>query len=103
MRGLLNNEQVLEEYLIHYITYEIEGDLDKDLIKKFDPGEVVEEILEPVIKGLPADDVAYYEEVTRAEAFLDCTYLMREAIDIDWDRSELVKIFLVEADEAEGQ
>lgn len=77
--------------------------MDKDLIRKFDPGEVVEEILEPVIKGLPEDDVDYYEEITCAEAFLDCTYLMREAIGIDWDRSELVKIFLVEESEAEEQ
>jgi hypothetical protein len=99
--ALIRNEQVLEKYLAHYITYEIEGDLEKDLIRKFDPGEVVEEILEPVIKELPADDVAYFEEIIREEVFLDCTYLMREAINIDWDRSELVKIFLVEEGEVE--
>jgi hypothetical protein len=92
---------VLEKYLARYITYEIEGDLEKDLIRKFDPGENVEEILEPVIKGLAEDDVAYYEEIIREEVFLDCTYLMRGVIDIDWDKSELVKIFVVEEDESE--
>jgi hypothetical protein len=43
---------------------------------------MIEKILEPVIKGLQEDEVAYDEKLVRQEVFVDCTYLMLGAIDI---------------------
>lgn len=90
LQALLQNEQVLAEYLNYLMTYELDHRLDVDLASAAEHKEE-EDILEPVYEQMEGDE-EHFREAIRDGFFSEYIELVRESFVVDWGQTKLVEL-----------
>jgi hypothetical protein len=90
LQAVLQNEQVLSEYLHYLMTYELDHRFDIDLAPTPEIKEE-EDILEPVYAQMKEDE-EYFRQAIRDGFFSEYIELVRESFVVDWEETQLVEL-----------
>ena len=94
LQAVLQNEQVLAEYLNYLMTYELDHRFDIDLAPTTEIKEE-EDILEPVYAQMEGDE-EFFREAIRNGFFSEYIELVRESFVVDWEETKLIELRKIE-------
>jgi hypothetical protein len=100
-QAVLQNEQVLSEYLNYLMTYELDHRLDVDLAGAAEDKEE-EDILEPVYAQM-TDDEEYFRQAIRDGFFSEYIELVRDSFVVDWEETKLLNLSEIKESKIKGE
>jgi hypothetical protein len=91
LSALLENEEVLEKFLIYVIVSDLEGKLGIESRNGYQVEET-EEILEPIYTVMAEEDAQFFREVRDKKIFSANTEIMEDCFVIDWDETKIKEL-----------
>lgn len=88
---LLNNQPVLERYLLSVLTQEAGSFAYEGLADAFDVADE-DELLVQLYKGMAEEDAGFFEECRRSGALAENTELIATAFKVEWVGAEVTEM-----------
>ena len=91
LSALLENEEVLEKFLVYVIVDDLEAKLGTESRNGYQVAET-EKILESVYTLMEEEDAQFFREVRDKKIFSANTEIMEDCFVIDWDDTKIIEL-----------